>query len=171
MGPISIDRAHARRDTAEPGISVTVVRTRPELRALSEDWSALVARTERPNIFLSPEWVAVWLEHYAAETELRSLVAHRRDELIGVAPLLIDTVGRLRRRELRFIGNGQAAPEHLEFVCAPGDATEVARAFASTIAAFDDVDLVRFDDLRETGPTIDALLQALQVLQNEFGVD
>lgn len=71
------------------------------------DWKRLVELSEDASIFVSWEWVSIWWEVYG-KSDSRSLhiirVEDAADEVVGFAPLMVDTNVYRGVRTLGFIG-------------------------------------------------------------------
>lgn len=82
--------------SAEPGgvsTRMTVVGDVADLRPLVGAWRALLERTPDSCAYQSPEWVLTWFEQIGHRDEVRVLVFHRGDELVGIAPFSVTLVG------------------------------------------------------------------------------
>jgi perosamine synthetase len=77
------------------------------------------------NIFATPEFLALWWEHFGSEAELRLLAGPRT-----VLPLYRGSLGPLR--VLRFLGHG--AGDELGPVCAPSDLPIAASVLRAALA-------------------------------------
>jgi CelD/BcsL family acetyltransferase involved in cellulose biosynthesis len=107
-----------------------VIETVENLAGCLGEWDALSVELERP--FCAPAWLLAWWRHVApAEAELRVLVAHDGDEMVGVAPWYVEDAGR-RRGRYRPLGSDTCA--RVEPLCRPGREEEVAGAFAEALA-------------------------------------
>ncbi len=91
------------------------------LSALESEWDDLLAASPAPSVFLAWSWVTSWRETMGRRDRLLVATARHPGDgrLIGVAPFVI-TRRRLRGllpyRALAFIGQGVAAPDHLDLM-------------------------------------------------------
>ncbi len=85
--------------TDSPSWTAELVRDPDGLKDLEEVWSALALGRE--NVFLTPEWFAVWRRHYGgAATPLVGAVRSAAGEVEGIVPLVLEG------RTARFAGSG-----------------------------------------------------------------
>jgi CelD/BcsL family acetyltransferase involved in cellulose biosynthesis len=163
-------------------MSVQLVTTSGELRALAAEWNAL---TTSP--FHSWDWLATWWTHYGAaghrqrdregvltaeravERQLYILAVYEdryvrencEGRLIGIAPWYLDRT-LVKGNVLRWLGSGEVCTDHLSLVCRPEDRPQVAASVAEALTTdrvdWDRLDLsaVDADDL-----TVGALLEHL----------
>lgn len=96
--------------TRKGGIHLRVLTRREEISEIAKDWNHLIDKNELGAIFMSYEWVISWLEVYGDEGEIMVLAAYRKNELIGICPLILRRSSFLRRqvRILEFIGSPQS---------------------------------------------------------------
>ena len=112
---------------------------------IAGEWRDLAER--RGNVFVTPEWYLAWHRHYGSGTAPALLtVRHPDGRLRGVAPLVRQTAGRLRR--VRFAGANVG--DEFEPVAAPGDRSAVASALAARLAALPDWNMVVLDNVDAT---------------------
>lgn len=90
---------------------------------LAPEWETLLQHSPTRSIFLTPDWQALWWEHFSGGRRL-CLVAARDGEgrLVGLAPLFFWEEGRIG-----FIG-GMDLCDYLDILFLPGHEEEVARA-------------------------------------------
>lgn len=94
-------------------------------------WDDLAVAAGRP--FCAPGWMlAWWREGRAGDARLRTVVVLDGDVPIGIGPFFAQ-VGALRLAEYRLLGAGFC--HRVGPVAAPGREDEVARAFATALAA------------------------------------
>jgi len=92
--------------TRKGGLSLKVLTSLEEARELEEKWKELFKQTREGTIFMSYEWIISWLEVFGGEGEIMILAAYRKNELIGLCPLILRKGRHLRCpvRILEFIG-------------------------------------------------------------------
>ncbi len=98
-----------------------------ELEAVSTDWHMLLATAEAANTFLTPEWIVPWWKAYQPKADLRVLVVREDNEVVGLAPMMVQHERRygLNVRCLRFIGDGTFESDHLDFLVRAPDAARI----------------------------------------------
>ena len=92
---------------------------------LAEEWTALLQRSAVNTIFLTPQWQALWWEHFGAGRDLHVLLAWDDGGLAGIAPFYAVEQGE--QTLLQFVG-GVDISDYLDFIVAPGREAEVYRA-------------------------------------------
>ena len=87
-------------------ISVERIDTLQGLDGLKDVWDRLLAKSDFRNIFLTFDWLRTWWKIFGEDRELYVLVVKSDDEIIGVAPLMLETSRRPGRiiKVIRFIG-------------------------------------------------------------------
>ncbi len=83
-------------------LTVTEIANLEQLEAFRQPWQELLDQTDSDNLFLTHEWVYIWLKHFWAPKPLQFLLASENDEPLALAPLLHDT----ERGEIKFPVNG-----------------------------------------------------------------
>jgi CelD/BcsL family acetyltransferase involved in cellulose biosynthesis len=123
--------------------------------ALGGEWTELLAASSARTPFLTWPWVSAWLDTIGRDADL--VVHTARDagdgRLLGVAPFF---VARARRggipvRELRFLGAGLAAPDHLDLIAREEVGEPVAAALWDSIERATRWDLVDLDGITSGG--------------------
>jgi hypothetical protein len=150
-------------------MSVQLVTTWDELRALETEWNALAATP-----FHSWDWLATWWKHYGRAGRPRrdrhddranrrrvarqlyvlavydpaaeDTIGSRR--LVGVAPWFLDRM-LVKGNVVRWLGSGEVCTDHLSIICRPEDRTRVAASVAHALAHdlddWDQLDLAGID--------------------------
>ncbi len=87
------------------GIAVSWLDKPAELSALGTEWQDLADRVGA-DVFMRPDWMAVWWPHFGAGRQLACMVAHRDGVLIGVLPFVVERIwlGLLPLRIARLAG-------------------------------------------------------------------
>ena len=100
-----------------------------DVRTLRAEWSALAERSR--NVFVTPEWVETWCEHYGPDAQLRLLACRDREgRLRALWPLYVAARGPVR--VARLAGHGPA--DELGPACAPEDRAFAAGALRTALA-------------------------------------
>jgi len=76
---------------------------------LESVWNPLLEKSGSNNVFSTFEWLSTWWEHFGQDKKLFILLALDGEEVIGIAPLIIEKKRILRYAPLRvvsFIGTG-----------------------------------------------------------------
>ncbi len=103
-----------------------------QLEGKRNSWSNLVAQVPGLSVFLTPEWMFSWWHAYSENKELCVLLlSDPQVGIVGIAPLYWERrkyLGFTELRVLRFIGDGSADSDDLDFIVKPGYAASVAKA-------------------------------------------
>lgn len=124
--------------------------------ALAPEWDHLVAESASGSPFLSWAWIGGWLETLGRNADLEVVTA--RDpldgRLLGVAPFTVVDKRRLGLgyRSLTMIGNGPAAPDHLDMPIVAGRADEIAPLLWEAIDRGRRWDVIDLDGVAADGP-------------------
>ena len=57
---------------------------------IQHQWEEILPFCSTKTIFVTPRWQRMWWRHFGDGSELRLLSAHRGDEVVGVAPLMLN---------------------------------------------------------------------------------
>ena len=102
------------------------------LLALGDEWVDLRRESSATSPFMTWAWVEAWLETVGADADLQVVTARDPDSgrLVGIAPFYIAEArpARVQPRELRMIGSGIAAPDHLDLIVHHESPPDVAEA-------------------------------------------
>lgn len=119
-------------------MSIKAVTRLDEFSALENEWKALLRNSNCNNVFLTWEWLSAWWDCFSTGRELCVLTARsiHDGQLLGLAPLNLQR--RVYRnlfscRELSFMENQLAAPDHLDIISGAGCEEDVAKAFVNYI--------------------------------------
>lgn len=87
---------------------LTVIVHKLDALPVSRDtWNALAQLSETNTIFQTYEWIKSWCDVFAQDAPLRILLFYAGEQLVGIAPLMIDAGGE-GDRTLRFVGDTHA---------------------------------------------------------------
>lgn len=148
-----------------PAVAAVEVQVATSLEALEEHadaWDRLALGSHEHLPMLSHAWVASFFETQMTDRPWRCLFAYQGDELVGVVPV-IRSPGPVRPRLLAPAG------WHSPFaypLLAPQFAAAALRALTDELSALDPGLWMRFSNVRESSP----LLDALSVLQPDMRV-
>jgi CelD/BcsL family acetyltransferase involved in cellulose biosynthesis len=131
-----------------------------------ENYDDFIALKDRENgllqkcgntIFSTWEWLSTWWRHFGKEKTLRVLVAEERDEILGIAPLM------LSKYHLRYLGNfhriefiGSWDSDYNEFILAKQN-TDCLKLFLNHLIEFSDWDSLELREINEESSTAKAL--------------
>ena len=151
---------------------VRVIEDEAGFAQIEPGWTRLLGEGPAASVFASAQWNGAWWQHFGAGKHLYILaVADPAGALIGVAPLMLRTVGPLRK--LEFIGTGLS--DAGDFVLHPAHAAAATEAiFDALLARHRDWDLADLDEippfaaLRPGGETVKPRgLQSLQLPRSD----
>ena len=125
-------------------------------------WDTLLAGAACANVFLTRPWLETWQQHQPGQELYVLAVRDQSGRLIGLAPLVRCKNRVSGLRELAFLGSGEAAADHLDFVAEDQQRTAVAIAICEYLRAHsEDWDVLRLTDIRQDSPTP-------RILQQQF---
>jgi CelD/BcsL family acetyltransferase involved in cellulose biosynthesis len=93
----------------------------------ADEWRALNQRARAGNMFLAPEWLLPWWEHFGRGREQQILCVRESGQLIGILPLFSEKVrvGGVEVRRIAFLGDGDTGCDYLDALAEPGREREV----------------------------------------------
>jgi CelD/BcsL family acetyltransferase involved in cellulose biosynthesis len=102
------------------------------------DWDTVLARSARPSVFLTRDWVTSWWDSFGQGSEPWLLrVAGETGATLGLAPLYLGSppgTARLPIRRLGLIGDHSAGSEYLGLIAQAGYERVVGQAVADHLA-------------------------------------
>jgi len=105
-------------------MQVEVITNASELIALAPAWNQLPL----PSPMQSPVWLTTWWETYGGGTrQLSTLALYNGQQLVGIAPLYIDTSDKT----LRWLGDGRVCSDHQTLLVDPQLADAATTAIAN----------------------------------------
>lgn len=113
-------------------LTVDVIDTQEKFLALEREWNALVDRYAAASIVLTHEWLLAYCEYLNAGRLLRIITVRDGGELIGAAPLVLETIPwrGLSVRQLVFMSHPISNNVRSDFIV-PERREEVLRAIAA----------------------------------------
>jgi len=138
----------------------TCIRDTAGFRSLKTDWQTLHARCCRTNPFISWEWLFSWWQAYGDGRSLRLLTWRAGRDLVGIAPLYLQTEETgfgTRCRVLRLIGDGSFDSDYLGFLVDPAAHSAVVRHFGDGLRGDGEWDALVLRDMQESSPLPDAI--------------
>ncbi len=99
-----------------PPIRITLIEGLDTLWPRKNEWNALVSKDQMGTIFQTFEWHYSWWKTFGNDFKLLLLLAEKGDELIGIAPLMVDEIQILgcRQKIVKFIGTGKS--DYCDFI-------------------------------------------------------
>ncbi|MGB0671322.1 MAG: GNAT family N-acetyltransferase [Rhodospirillales bacterium] len=119
-------------------METAVIDTEVGLTALAGEWDDLLADSAADGLFLTPDWMLAWWRHFGVGGRLFVVVCRSEGWLMGLAPLYLRDArlfGLLPVREARFLGDGIASSDHLDFVLRRGSETAATEALLARLKA------------------------------------
>jgi CelD/BcsL family acetyltransferase involved in cellulose biosynthesis len=119
-------------------LNIKTVTQPADFSALENEWKALSQNSNSDNVFLTWEWISTWWECFSTGRQPCILTARKihDGQLLGLAPLNVRrrTYKKIiSYRELSFMENQAAAPDHLDIISGAGFEEDIAEAFANYI--------------------------------------
>ena len=146
-------------------ISIEIITNDDSFYALKDEWALLLNNSPADSIFLTWEWISTWWKFFNKKTDLWIITARHTEtkQLIGIAPLAIKkirTITGLYNQTLIFMGNGTAAPDHLDFIIMNGYGNMVNQLFSEKLwAERYSWNQIKIEGLSSTSTAIDQLFQ------------
>jgi CelD/BcsL family acetyltransferase involved in cellulose biosynthesis len=124
--------------------------------ALKDRWNDVLRRCNH-SVFSTWEWLSTWWKHFGKERKLRVLVAQEKDEILGIAPLMLSEynfrhLGKLRKVE--FIGSQNS--DYNDFILIKGH-EEYLKHFLNRLIEFSDWGLLELNDINEESTSANVL--------------
>ncbi len=123
-----------------------LIADRRELALHSAEWSALLERSAAKSIFLTPEWIAAWLDVVAADAAISFAWARNDDgRLSGFVPFFrrrMNLVGFVPFETLQVAGGVDSGGEYPDLIVEPDCEDAAIVALAKALAAAGDWDCI-----------------------------
>ncbi len=123
--------------------------------ALETEWEDLRRDSSASSPFMTWPWIRAWLETEGVNADLEVVTARDPESgrLMGVAPFYVANTrrGGLPVRELRLLGSGAAAPDHLDLVVRGDAPPDVADELWAAVAAAQRWHLINLDGVTTGG--------------------
>jgi CelD/BcsL family acetyltransferase involved in cellulose biosynthesis len=113
-------------------MQIKIIENLSEFMAMESQWAETLKRYPQATIHVSVPWLRCWWETFGRGVQMCCLVADEGSELLGIAPLMIETrkIGAVRHSVLRLIGNDLSPRSHIVLI---NRKTEVLKAFLRKI--------------------------------------
>jgi CelD/BcsL family acetyltransferase involved in cellulose biosynthesis len=103
-----------------PELTISVIRTREDLKAYADRWNELLADSRANSIFLTWQWIDAWLDGVSPQLPLLTVVvSDRAGRLVGIAPFYVSALkllGGIPFRCLRILGDQDSGAEYPDFI-------------------------------------------------------
>ncbi|HFE36916.1 MAG TPA: GNAT family N-acetyltransferase [Gammaproteobacteria bacterium] len=104
-------------------MNISIYRSASELGYLSDEWNELLVHSDSNSIFLTWEWMSVWLGIHADKNIFVVAVRDEENRLIGIAPFYVVTMRLLKvigYKVLQIIGDAESGAEYPDFIVRKG---------------------------------------------------
>ena len=149
---------------ARAALSVHTCSTWDELEQFRERWNSLLRANPAASIFQTPEWLAAWWQAYGRNRDLFALVfADSTDAIVGILPLYADQTRflGLSLTTLRMVGAGSGDSDGLDFITAPGYASECAQAFIAWLSGQKEWQICSLETLPQNSRAADRIFHGI----------
>ncbi len=165
MPAIQTELIPAATVAARTALSVHTCSTWDELEQFRERWNSLLRANPASSIFQTPEWLAAWWQAYGRNKDLLALVfADSTDAIVGILPLYADHTRflGLPLTTLRMVGAGSGDSDGLDFITAPGYASECAQAFIAWLSGQKEWQICALETLPQNSRVADCISHGIQ---------
>jgi CelD/BcsL family acetyltransferase involved in cellulose biosynthesis len=103
---------------------VKILRTFAELCGCSDQWNALLKKSAQDNVFLTWEWISIWVDVYLCDRDLLAIAVFEDEELVALAPFWVETrryKGLLPVKVLRIVGSPES--DYVDLIVTPDGAS------------------------------------------------
>ena len=141
---------------------------------LSAQWNSLLKQSASDTFFLTWEWIAPWWNAYGTGKTPFVLAAWENDRLVGLAPLMTETVRKAGRKwkYLRFIGDGSHDSDYLDCFAQRGKEQEFMAAVLEHLGEHRDLwHCLELHGPVETSPFMQAVSSRLSGLGWTFATE
>jgi len=151
--------------TVRTALSVHTCSTWDELEQFRERWNSLLRANPASSIFQTPEWLAAWWQAYGRNRDLFALVfADSTGAIVGILPLYADQTRflGLSLTTLRMVGAGSGDSDGLDFITAPGYASECAQAFIAWLSGQKEWQICAMETLPQNSRVAECIFHGIQ---------
>jgi serine acetyltransferase/CelD/BcsL family acetyltransferase involved in cellulose biosynthesis len=158
------EEAEALSHRTTDNLLVTRIEEPGRVPHLTEEWRELLADSAADSLFLTPDWLMTWWEHFGADKTLALITLRRHSRLLGLAPMFV----RARRfgslvphSSMECLGTGVVGSDYLDVIIRRGHEAEVSRGLAEYLQRQDAV--VTLSHMRRDRPAADAFIAELEL--------
>lgn len=92
-------------------MKILLIKNENDFENLSPIWNEILIQSESNHIHSTFEWLSTWWKYFGADKKLFIVVAEENNEVLGIAPLMIQEVSKfysntLKFKQLTFLGRG-----------------------------------------------------------------
>lgn len=143
-------------------LQFSIISTTDDFDALEDRWNDLIAQCDDCSVFQSFSWLSTWWHIFSADRQLRIILAHDQDRLVGLLPLYIEHTQLLPAvglRKLRLVGyGGDTAPDDLGAILGEGDHPTIIETLVDGIESLrGEWDMADLEDLDPNALLIQAM--------------
>jgi CelD/BcsL family acetyltransferase involved in cellulose biosynthesis len=139
-----------------------------ELMGFAPRWREILTSSGEDDVFLSPEWIRCWWKAWGDLHGICSIVVLRNGELVGLAPLMLSSRGRVKRwTKLQFLATGPS--DHLG-VISKDDDPEVLDAIWRHVKGMSSWDVLELRELWASAPTLSSFQRHFPEFESAKGV-
>lgn len=159
--------AEARQSGTTLGqLKVRVITSWEGLADLRPAWEAILQSSKTLTIFSTIEWLESWWKAFAKDKELLAPVFYNaEDEVVGIVPLYVDTVGTrlpMRIRRVRFVGDGSEDSDNLDLIIQAEYEGACIEAFLLWLETLGSWDICELNTLALDSAALPVLISALK---------
>lgn len=132
---------------------------------LGSIWNNLIHQSGSNTIFSTFEWLSTWWKHFGQDKELFILLAKKNEEIVGIAPLLIEKRKILKYfpiKVISFLGTGVS--DYADFIITK-ERGKVLTLFLEYLKKIKSLwDLIDLREIREDSPNLVIIRKELERL-------
>jgi hypothetical protein len=116
-------------------MEIGVINNYSDFKKLKNNWNILLDKCENKHIHSTYEWADTWWRHFGEGNKLFILAAFDEEEMIGIAPFIIKSIGKFynntfKVKSLSFLADGFS--DKADFII-PNNRKDVVNAFCEFI--------------------------------------
>ncbi len=140
----------------------SIVATSDGFEALEDRWNGLIERSPDCSVFQTFPWLSTWWRIFGEDRQLRIILAHDHERLVGLLPVYIERSSLLPilgLSKLRLIGyGGDTTPDDLGPILDDADRDAIMTTLVDGLDSLrHEWDIAEFDDLDPKSPLIQVM--------------
>jgi hypothetical protein len=146
-------------------ISVQEINDEAEFFHLRESWNTLLSKSSFGSPFLRWEWLVNWLRFFGANCQLSILLMKDGESLVGVAPLVVQSLGfgSLSINQMQLLGASSVGSDYLDIICENGKEMLVSRAVFKYLQAHRyRWDAIQLTHIPENSTSVNSLVESFK---------
>lgn len=148
------------------GLEIEEIGSASRWDSLREEWESLHSASEEGDIFTSFDWLRTWWDVYGEGRRLCIYAARENDQLVGLAPFAIGSIGKLMRFRIKeYVGTGSS--DRLANLALPGR-EDVHREIWKRLIKEGGFDIIDLKDMLAMGTTASTLRRAFPSAEVEM---